>query len=163
MKNKIKYHNQDSKSWNEALVLPRAGKSSDKNKMWFNLKDFTYNKHLSVDFSQIKGWKNSEEEVLTADFRDNIEILQWKEIELNNWITHNVYEEVEDSNQKEISIQWVITQKFKGNKIIHKSPLVIRGFEEENLKDIRKDSPTCCKDNFRLTASKIASNQWKFN
>ena len=55
MKNKIKHHNQDSKSWNEALVLPRAGKSSDKNKMWFNLKDFTYNKHLRVDFSQVKG------------------------------------------------------------------------------------------------------------
>ena len=75
MKSKIIYHNPDSKSWNEALVLGRAGKSSGKNKTWFNLKDLTNNKHLSVDFSQIKGWKNTEEEVLIADSHDNIEIL----------------------------------------------------------------------------------------
>ena len=55
MKSKIIYHNLDLKSWNEALVLGRrAGKSSGKNKTWFNLKDLTENKHLSVDFSQIK-------------------------------------------------------------------------------------------------------------
>ena len=31
------------------------------------------------------------------------------------------------------------------------------------MKDIRKDSPTCCKDNFRLVTSIIASNQWKIH
>ena len=54
VKSKIIYHNPDSKSWNEALVLEIAGKSSGR----FNLKDLTNN------FSQINGWKNSEEEVL---------------------------------------------------------------------------------------------------
>ena len=49
MKSKIIYHNPDSKSWNEALVLGRAGKSNGQNKTWFNLKDLTNNKHLSVD------------------------------------------------------------------------------------------------------------------
>ena len=68
----------------EALVLGRAGKRSGKNKTWFNLKDLTNNKHLIVDFSQIKGWKNTEEEVLIADSHDNIEILQTKETELKN-------------------------------------------------------------------------------
>ena len=68
----------------EALVLGRDGKSSGKNKTWFNLKDLTNNKHLIVDFSQIKGWKNTEEEVLIADSHDNIEILQTKETELKN-------------------------------------------------------------------------------
>ena len=47
----------------------------------FNLKGLTNNKHLSVGFSQIKGWKNSEEEVLIADSHDNIGILQAKETE----------------------------------------------------------------------------------
>ena len=47
----------------KALVLGRAGKSNGKNKTQFNLKDLTNNKHLSVDFSQIKGWKNTEKEV----------------------------------------------------------------------------------------------------
>ena len=55
MKSKIIYHNPDLKSWNEALVLGRAGKSRGK----FNLKNLTNNKHLSLDFSQMKGWKNT--------------------------------------------------------------------------------------------------------
>ena len=49
------------------------------------------------------------------------------------------------------------------NEIRYKACLVVRGFEEENLKDIRKDSPTCCKDNFHLVTSIIASNQWKIH
>ena len=84
VKSKITYHNPDSKSWNEALVSGRAGKSSGKNETWFNLKDLKNNKHLSADYSQIKGWKNTEEEVLITDSHDNIEILRGKETELKN-------------------------------------------------------------------------------
>ena len=159
MKSKIIYHNPDLKSWNEALVLKRPRKSRGKNKTWFNLKFLTDNKHLSVDFSKIKGWKNLEK-LLIADSHDDIEILQTKRIELNNWITHNVYKEVEDSGQKVIS---VITKKFKDNEIICKPSMVVKGFEEENLKNIRKDSPACCKDNFCLVTSIIASNHWKIH
>ena len=79
VKSKISYHNLFLTTWNEALVFRRAGKSNGKNKTRFNLKDITNNKHLSVDFTQIKGWKNTEEEALTADSHDNIEILQAKE------------------------------------------------------------------------------------
>ena len=82
MKSKIIYHNLDLKSWNEALVLGRrAGKSSGKNKTWFNLKDLTENKHLSVDFSQMKSWKNSEEEVLIADSHDSIRYYGQKKLD----------------------------------------------------------------------------------
>ena len=45
----------------------------------------------------------------------------------------------------------------------YKARLVARGFEEDNLSNIRKDSPTCCKDNFRLTLSIIISNKWIIN
>ena len=79
MKSKTIYHNPDSQSWNEALVLGTAGKSNDKNKTWFNLKYLTNNLYLRVDFSQIKGWKNTEEEVLIANSHDNIKILKAKE------------------------------------------------------------------------------------
>ena len=78
-KSKTIYHNPDLQSWNEALVLGKAGKSNDKNKTWFNLKYLTNNQYLSVDFSQIKGWKNTEEEVLIVDSPDNIKILKEKE------------------------------------------------------------------------------------
>ena len=74
----------------------------------FNLKGLTNNKHLSFGFSQIKGWKNSGEEVLIADSHDNIGILQAKETEWKNWITDNVNEEVKDSGQKVISGGWFI-------------------------------------------------------
>ena len=41
---------------------------------------------------------------------------------------------------------------------MYKARLVARGFEEEHLNKLRKDSPTCCKVNFRLVVSIIASN-----
>ena len=69
---------------------------------------------------------------------------------MQNWDKHKVYEEAEDIDQKVISIRWVITQKYKDSKITSKARLVARGFEEENLQESHKDSPICCKGNFRL-------------
>ena len=54
----------------------------------------------------------------------------------------------------------VITQKYKNDKIVYKASLVARRFEGDNLKKIRKDSPTCCKDNFRLGLCIISSKSW---
>ena len=45
--------------------------------------------------------------------------------------------------------------------MICKARFIVRGFKEENLKDIREESPTCCKDNFGLVTRIISSNQWK--
>ena len=69
----------------------------------------------------MEGWKNSEGKVLIADSHDNTEILQVKEIELKNQITHGVYEKAKDSSQKVISVLWVITQKFKDRGNIQSS------------------------------------------
>ena len=82
VKSKIIYFNPDSESRNEALVLGTARKSSGKNKTWFNLKDITAHKHIGVDFNQIKGWKNLEEDVLIADSCDSVEIVEAKQAEL---------------------------------------------------------------------------------
>ena len=38
-----------------------------------------------------------------------------------------------------------------------------RGFEETDLKDIRKDSPTCGKDSLRLSLTILASKHWKIS
>ena len=43
----------------------------------------------------------------------------------------------------------------------YKARLVVRGFEESNLIDIRKDSTTCCKENFRLLLAIVVTNKWK--
>ena len=42
-----------------------------------------------------------------------------------------------------------------------KARLVARGFEEENLNEIRKDSPTCSKENLRIVLAIISSRQWQ--
>ena len=57
----VLYHNPDHNSWNEALIISRAGKAKGENNSWFNVKDITQHEHISIDFSKIKGWKNIEE------------------------------------------------------------------------------------------------------
>ena len=140
----VLYHNPDHNSWNKAFIISRARKVKGRNNSWFNVKDITQDKHISVDFSKIKGWKNIKEEILIATPSDNVEILEAKQAELNSWIKHNVYEEIEDRGQKVVSVRWVISQKFKDNKLDYKARLVVRGFEEDNLSSIHKDFPTCC-------------------
>ena len=56
--------------------------------------------------SQIRrGWKNVEQEVLTAKHTDkNIEILRAKSLELEYWKLHHVYEEVENKEQIDIYV-----------------------------------------------------------
>ena len=42
---------------------------------------------------------------------DNAESLEAKQAELQKKIMHNVYEEVDDNDQKVISVRWVLSQK----------------------------------------------------
>ena len=44
-----------------------------------------------------------------------------------------------------------------------KARIVAKGFEETDLKDIRKDSPTCGKDSLRLCLTILASKHWKIS
>ena len=69
----------------------------------------------------------------------NVKILEAKQVEHTTPKKHNVYDESEDVGQRLISVRWVITQKFKNNKMIYKASLLARGFEEENLNNICKD------------------------
>ena len=55
-----------------------------------------------------------------------------------------VFEEVENEEQRIISVRWVITKKNKDQKLTYKASLVARGFEELDRDNIRTDSPTCC-------------------
>ena len=152
VKSKVLYHNPDHNSWNKAYILGRAGETGGRNTTWFNVKDLTEYKHICVDFSKIQEWKSIDEEVLVAaQVNDSVEILEAKQA-LTNWRKHNVYDETEDVGQRVILVRWVIKQKFKNNKMIYKARLVARS------SSIHKDSPTCCKDNFRLVLSIIVSN-----
>ena len=75
-------------------------------------------KHISVDFSKIQGWKKIDEDFLVAtQVNDSLEILEAEQVELTYWRKHNVYDETEDVGQRVISLRWVITQKFRNNDL----------------------------------------------
>ena len=75
-------------------------------------------KHISVDFSKIQGWKKIDEDALVAtQVNDSVEILEAEQAELTYWRKHNVYDETEDVGQRVISVRWVITQKFRNNDL----------------------------------------------
>ena len=75
-------------------------------------------KHISVDFSKIQGWKKIDEDVLVAtQVNYSVEILEAEQAELIYWRKHNVYDETEDVGQRVISVRWVITQKFRNNDL----------------------------------------------
>ena len=101
--------------------------------------------------------------MITKHSGKNVDILKAKSVELENRKMHKVYEEVENKGQSFTSVRWVITQKYKGECMYYKARLVARGFEESNLIDICKDSPTCCKENFRLLQAIVVTNKWKVN
>ena len=79
----------------------------------------------------------------------NSKFHQAKMEELQKWKKMNTYEEVDHCNQKLITTSWVCTEKLKEGALICKARLVARGFEEDST-NLRKDSPTCCKDSLRL-------------
>ena len=102
---KVEYytHNPDSNTWNEVLVLGRAGKSTNRIKSWFNLKDISQNKHISVDFNN-KVWKKMVDILIS-----HVEIVLAKQTELNNWINDNMKKEVPDKRPKLISARLVFS------------------------------------------------------
>ena len=115
----------------------------------------------SIDFSKIKNWKYLEQVLVnnTSDSAD-IQILDTKMKEIENWKVHKTFQEVTNEGQSTISVRWVITKKNKTKGNIYKARLVAQGFEE--IDNIRKDSPTCCKENFRIILLIIVSFEWKF-
>ena len=81
--------------------------------------------------------------------------------ELSSWKEHDVYDEVQASEQPCISTRWVLKEKQKEDKEIYiKARLCARGFEEDTS-DIRSDSPTAMKETIRFALSIASSNSWK--
>ena len=93
----------------------------------------------------------------TAHWKKNIDVLEAKIRELQNWKDHDVFTEIADDGQKRITVRWVISEKsIDGNNSI-KARLVARGFKESEDSSIRRDSPTCTKESLRLTLVTAAS------
>ena len=58
-----------------------------------------------------------------------------------------MYYEVDEEKESSISVRWVLTEKLIEGKTQVKARLVARGFEDAGRNDVRKDSPTCEREN----------------
>ena len=80
------------------------------------------------------------------------------EDEIKKFQNFDTFEEVDDNGQFVIKTRWVFTEndESKGYKL--KARLCMRGDKEENVANIRADSPTAHKDTLNLALS-IAANK----
>ena len=161
VKSKITYCDPESKNWKIAQVLSRAGKATGKHRYWMHLADED-GVIKSVNLEAIEGWENVVEEVLLTN-TESFGISKAKVKELENWREHKVFKDVLDVGQKALSVRWVITEKYKDGIPEKKARLVVRGFEEDNTEQLRTDSPTCCRENFRLVLSILVAFGWEVN
>ena len=53
-----------------------------------------------------------------------------KKVRQENWASNNVYEQVRNNGQGNISVRWVALSKFVDEKVVCKSRLCAHGFEE---------------------------------
>ena len=133
------------------------------NKYWFNVKDLDDDSIKSVDSSEnINGWKNINKEVLLSKV-ERFEITEAKLKELENWKNNNVYQELDDENQNKISVRWAITEKEIDGFSQPKGRFVVHGFEDLDINVVRKDSPTCGREDLRKLFCIIASFGWYIN
>ena len=100
------------------------------------------------------------EEVFTSQIDRHT--LDAKQKELENWKLEEVYQEVDDVGQETISVRWVITPKLVNGIWTTKARLVARGFQESS-DSLRKDSPTCMRETFRLVLAIATCMNWQIN
>ena len=160
-------------------VLSRAAKASGKYKSCYNIEYLSQDNFLGqqtwINVENQKVWKLTRYYWQTQDLDnlDNIDITFIgnkpeatktdkvlltnsqtfniaKEKELKSWEDNNIHDVVPYNHQKCISVRWVCSLKGNQNNTIKaKTRLVARGFEEENLHKVPKDSPTCGKDSLK--------------
>lgn len=168
----LKYRDRDSGALHTAKVLGRAGKATGKYKNWYNLllieptnvagsKDSVDVSCLDClqmepDVADVSATTVSEDVLITKDLSFDLA----KQEEMRSWRDNSVFEEVQDEGQKCISTRWVCTLKETLTGLVPKARLVARGFEELNVLELQKDSPTCASESLRLLVAVICQKQW---
>lgn len=157
---KVQYKLAGTQDWTTAEIIGRAGKSTGKNRNWYNVKDIN-GETKSVDFAKVL-WRKWEKEkcedvnvvMIPKRCHKETDCVEAKRVELNKLKDFSTYEEVQDCGQDRISTTWVLWKKGTETR----ARLVARGFEEDT--DIRKDSPTIGKNALKVFLALAASNNW---
>lgn len=169
MKNGVQY---------EVKILSRAGKATGKYANCFNVKyRIPVSKNDSwVNFDEIEDLTEvspKDQECTPDNVNDNhtsndvmmvdTDFTEAKQKEIRSWVENNVFEEEADTGQKSISLKWVCTLKQTSDGILPKARLVARGFEDPDVENIEKDSPTCCKSSLRAVIAITIMNGWRLH
>ena len=118
-----------------------------------------------MNWDEVTDWKEVADDeqllvMLTEDDELSQEVVDAKEKEILNLIENDVFEDVEDMNQRCVSCKWVITKKIKNGADIVKARLVVCGFEEKS-NDARTDSPTCSRQSLRMVFIITSTMGWQ--
>ena len=167
----------DGNNWYSAKLISRSGKATGKYKNEWNVENDEDGKHV-VDFDHVDRLEEAETTVEELEENGSTEVATNEEIhiseiyhmessqevskaknkELTEWLKHQVYEEVEDTGQKCISVRWVITPKLINGQYGTKARLCARGFEEDVV--FRTDSPTCMRESVKVVLCIITTLEW---
>ena len=171
---KIKYK-IDTQDYEEAIVMSRSGRATSKElKNRYNVMNIADESEKFVNLDKVEDVQIAEPLYVLMECDDNLlynctteerikddpGVKEAKMAELENIKKFNAFEEVREHGQKVISSRWVLTQKTKGSKLIHKARLVARGFEETTL--IQSDAPTVEKSSIRLFFAVAMAHGWTF-
>ncbi|GAB1607207.1 hypothetical protein Ahia01_001004000 [Argonauta hians] len=166
---RIRYKLVEHNEWLTANVLSSGSMNEI---LYLQTSQFNEKAPEPVITSDLSEWEYANEEILAVNV-DSSEILEAKIKEIENLKSHNIFTEVQQAEKGEeraigsiekgeeraIGSRWVITEKFKDGEKIIKARLVAKGFQENS--DLKKDSPTCLKENLRLVVAIAASEKWK--
>ena len=163
----VEYLPVGSDEWRKAKIVSRGGKATGKNWAYLNILDDGENETKGINFeTDIEKWKvvndpGSENNVafLSKACPEEEKVRVAKELELKNWKSFGVYEEVEDIGQQSLSSRWVITEKYKDGNLTCKARLVARGFEDED--NVQTDSPMAGKETIKIFLALVSSMSWE--
>ena len=146
-----------------AVVKSRGGKATGKYSDWWNV-IYQSPQELAgqTDCVDVSALDQLECCSTDADQSFIITVDEYKDAkldELANWKSKAVYEEVDDVGQPFVTCRWVQTEKPDRKK----ARLVVRGFEDPNLDQVVKDSPTCAKGTLRVVIWFCSYMQWMCN
>ena len=156
---RIRGIDSESGQYISGKIQSRAGKATGSFKNCFNVKLDTNGSVQWFDLQKLESLTKIPDEVESAVLYNSDEVGKAKESEIQNWISNDVFEEVEDHGQSALTVRWVITEKIKENRTLTKARLVVRGFQE-NSASIQKDSPTCSRESLRIAMTLASVNNW---
>ncbi|CAG2191491.1 unnamed protein product [Mytilus edulis] len=120
---------------------------------------------VGIDFAKdVQEWRTEQDvdevnAVVVPQSRHNEnQVKHAKQLEMDNWKSFKVYDEIPYSGQKLMSTRWVITEKEMNGERKVKARLVVRGFEEKY--EVKSDLPTVHKESLRLFLSIASTSEF---